>query len=122
MWPGGEKIKRQIKLINAVPQTCFDCVGEEEKKNKKQMDKKNAGVILLESFPLVARGLPAFSAERRGSGRKSEKWIGKMSEGGAAPQPVAASCPEKLHSSFSRLGVTAYFANSQKCGNVDTDD
>lgn len=68
---------------------------------------KNAAVILLESFLLAARGLAAFSAERRGSGRKSEKWIGKMSEGGATPQPsplpVRKNSIHHFHVSVSRL-------------------
>lgn len=77
------------------------------KKKRKSKGIKNAAVILLESFLLVARGLPAFSAERRGSGRKSEKWIGKMSEGGAAPQPsplpVRKNSIHHFHVSVSRL-------------------
>lgn len=35
------------------------------------------------------------TTERRGRRKESEKWIGKMSEGGGVSSTIAASCPEK---------------------------
>lgn len=55
-------------------------------------------------------------------GKESEKWIGKMSERVGCLLNHRRFLTGKVHSSFSRLRVTAYSANSQKCGNDDTED
>lgn len=61
------------------------------------------------------------SAEMNQRQQRAER-IRKDERGRGASSTTAASCPEKLYSSFSRLNVTAYFGDGQKCGDDDTED
>lgn len=51
------------------------------------------------------------TTERRGKRKESEKWIGKMSKG-AVSSTIGCFLSGKVHSSFSRLCVMAYFGHS----------
>lgn len=85
-----------------------------------------ANLLLLEDyFALTFYQNVKIKDEKQKHPDESEaikSWKSQDEWGRGVSSTTAASCPEKLYSSFSRLNVMAYFGDGQKCGDDDTED
>lgn len=85
----------------------------------------NTRLRCLESDSLLVEHDLLVSIDSRGTDKRGWKKVKNGSERWARAERLFSHrrfLSGKLHSSFSRLRVMAYFASSQKCGKVDTED